>query len=369
MIRQSLKGLSPLFQSNIHPDRHFLENFYNGNQFEQIERNTVKVTLIGDIRQVGLTFPQSFCPARFIHNPINNMGMEQDNFIFETMSAAIESNLSVSAEGQVFILSITDLFTFTYKTESEFYQIARAYKVLSRCLSQIMDGTNHKALILLPMALSDCTEMDLVAAQGLGLVQAILMDSDFRKHVSHRIRFFSVLNYMALRMENGNLHDRVEFNSMFQNTRKSGCVLSHDGNKNVSYELSNFISSWVMNLLDPVFLTPNQSMEDMLADLEKFSVVFPFRKSDSLPEVAERFRLEHGFRQQNRHAPPSHSGDRHSKEKVNPPPLMLGAPRSGRGKKRAGPHQPPRAGPHQPPRPGYGRAGPPPFHPWKPRNF
>ena len=352
--------MAPLSVSSLVDDdgNNVLDTHYATAIFPEVGPQMIKLCLIGDIRQIGLRFPRAFNSCRFIHNPINVLGVEADQFILETMAAAIRSTIAVPPGNYIFVLSITDLFTFTNHVASDFYRIARAYRVLAKCLMILMQGTLHKAIVMLPVAHSNNTELDLVAAQGQSLVQAILTDTDLRPHVGGRIRFFSPVTVAMLKMEDANVADRLEYSALFRPTIGSGYVLSGVGNLRISFELANFASSWILGQLSPAILSPNQSMEDLISVLADSMALFPFRRSESLPVVAERHDLIFGHGSSGYSASPSSAGSTEGRANNKPPPLLLDAQRSGRGRKRPGP-------PH-PPRPSPGRPGPPP-RAWSPR--
>ena len=320
-----------------------LDAYVNHPLFPSLRKGEIKSTLIGDDRQIGLLFPKSFDSNRFIHPPIDILGVTKDLFESQCMQAVIKSSFYEPSTTGVILLGVTDLFTFRSQSpEADAWNIARAYKTLAKCIELILACSNSKILVLLPMALSNKDQLDLVAAQGQSLVRSVLLDTAIKDHVGSRIRFFSTVNftYSAIPKQFG------EFKLMYRLTRTGGYILTHEGSVEVSKMLASFISDWAFNQLPGSGLRFHDQDQTLANQLERNKIVYPFRPAAPLADAAERYELQNPtprFR-----GNPKTQGSRSNR---TPPPLMsppIMARNTGKGKSLPRNHSHSRSGPYIP---------------------
>lgn len=288
-MEKALHWANPLHLPSIQADEgRVLDILYPAPIFQNVHPGKIIATLMGDKRHLGLLFPTSFRARRFLHPALNTLGVEHDQFETQIMEGVIKSTFFPPKIQSVFIIGLTDLFTYKYQSpEADFWQVARAYKTLHRSLDMLLHCSNSKILVLLPMALSGKNELDLVAAQGHALVHSVLRDTDFKGHIGTRIRFYSVPNFTC------NSQARLGgFEKLYKLTRTGEYLLSPEGNKEVSYDMSQFIISWVQGQLPRVSLHLGTTEHELTKEVEGMKVLFPFRQTSSLAEAAERFDLQ-----------------------------------------------------------------------------
>ena len=289
-VEKALAWAHPLHMSAIVPDEdRVLDRLYPKPLFQFLGPNKIKLTLLGDKRHTGLLFPMVLDPHRFLHAPINTMGIVHDLYESQTLESVIKSSfLPIDTQG-VIVLGTTDIFTYKFqKPESEAWNVARAYKTLSKCLNVALKCSDLKILVLLPMSLSGRSELDLVSAQGQALMLSLIKDTDFGSHIGGRIRFYSALNYVS-----NNMATFGGFEKLFRLTRTGEYLLSQTGNKEISFDISEFIVSWVMGQLPRVNLQLESAEHEIIKGVEESRIIHPFRPASALSDAAESFELQH----------------------------------------------------------------------------
>ena len=289
-VERALAWSHPLHMSAIVSDEdRVLDRLYPKPLFRFLGPQKIKLTLLGDKRHAGLLFPMVFDPHRFLHAPINTMGIVNDLFESQTLESVIKSTFLPSDTQGVLLLGPTDIFTYKYqKPESEAWNVARAYKSMGKCLNVALKCSDLKILVLLPMSLSGRSELDLISAQGQALMLSTLKDSDFTSYIGSRIRFYSAPNYAS-----NNMATFGGFEKLFRLTRTGEYLLSQTGSKEISFDISEFIVSWVMGQLPRVNLQLESAEHEIIKGVEESRIIHPFRPASALSDAAESFELQH----------------------------------------------------------------------------